>query len=132
MNQHELGWSAAKQEWFCVRCLRTSDHSCKEDAGRELSYFECVTTKGAMVPAQRTLARSSLLQFPYRECTVSNFEGSLGYDAGHCDSPSHRNPCPTVAEALSEIKMQRIDLLLCDLNLEREHEALRSCAQLET
>jgi hypothetical protein len=40
-RKHELGWDAAKQEWFCVRCLQTSDHTCKEDAEHELSYLDC-------------------------------------------------------------------------------------------
>jgi len=50
MYQHELGWDAAKQEWFCVRCLRTSDHTYKDDAERELSYFECVPPSSPWLP----------------------------------------------------------------------------------
>jgi len=38
---HQIKWNNTKQEWFCVRCLRTSDHIGKEDAERELSQFEC-------------------------------------------------------------------------------------------
>jgi len=37
---HEIKWNAANQEWFCVRCLRTSDLLNQEDAERELSQFD--------------------------------------------------------------------------------------------
>lgn len=42
MGPHNIEWNAAKQEWFCVRCLRTSDHQSKQDAELELSQFECI------------------------------------------------------------------------------------------
>lgn len=33
---HEIRWDAARQEWICTRCLRTSDHVSEQDAEREL------------------------------------------------------------------------------------------------
>ncbi|PYV53876.1 MAG: hypothetical protein DMG98_19730 [Acidobacteria bacterium] len=38
---HEITRNAATQEWFCVRCLRRSDHVSQQDAERELSQFDC-------------------------------------------------------------------------------------------
>lgn len=40
---HEIGQDAATQEWFCIKCLRRSDHATKQDAERELSQFECIS-----------------------------------------------------------------------------------------
>jgi hypothetical protein len=41
MREQHIEWNQAGQQWFCVRCLRSSDHSTKQDADRELSQFEC-------------------------------------------------------------------------------------------
>lgn len=41
MNEHDIIWNAAKNEWLCTHCLRTSDHKQKQDAERELSQFDC-------------------------------------------------------------------------------------------
>jgi hypothetical protein len=38
---HDPKWNAAKQEWFCMRCLHTSDHISKHDAELELANFKC-------------------------------------------------------------------------------------------
>jgi PilZ domain len=46
MKTHEINRNAATQEWFCVRCLRASDHVTQQDAERELSQFDCVTRNG--------------------------------------------------------------------------------------
>ena len=40
-TNHEITLNAATQEWFCVRCLRRSDHVTQQDAERELSQFDC-------------------------------------------------------------------------------------------
>jgi len=42
MEHRELRWNPATREWFCIKCGRTSDHTTKEDAERELSNFECM------------------------------------------------------------------------------------------
>lgn len=41
MKHQEIQWNAELQEWFCVRCGRTSDHSAREDAQAEMEWFEC-------------------------------------------------------------------------------------------
>lgn len=41
MKHPELRWNPALQEWFCVKCGRTSDHSDYENAKIELEFFEC-------------------------------------------------------------------------------------------
>ena len=38
----KIEWNAATKEWFCIRCFRTSDHTTKLDAERELSEFDCI------------------------------------------------------------------------------------------
>jgi len=40
-KHHEIERDPATQEWFCVRCLRRSDHVTQQDAERELSQFDC-------------------------------------------------------------------------------------------
>jgi hypothetical protein len=42
MKRHEIKQDAATQEWFCIKCLRRSDHMTQQDAERELSQFECI------------------------------------------------------------------------------------------
>jgi hypothetical protein len=41
MKHPELRWNPGLQEWFCVRCGLTSDHSNREGAETELESFEC-------------------------------------------------------------------------------------------
>jgi len=41
MKHSELRWNPELQEWLCVRCGLTSDHSNREDAETELESFEC-------------------------------------------------------------------------------------------
>jgi hypothetical protein len=41
MKHPELRWNPGLQEWFCVKCGRTSDYSNREDAETELKLFEC-------------------------------------------------------------------------------------------
>ena len=41
MKHSEIHWNPDLEEWFCVRCERTSDHTTKEDAETELAFFEC-------------------------------------------------------------------------------------------
>jgi hypothetical protein len=43
MKHPELQWNPASKEWFCVRCFKTSDHLCREDAQVELNQSECGT-----------------------------------------------------------------------------------------
>ncbi len=40
MKHSELRWNPELQEWLCVRCGLTSDHSNREDAETELESFE--------------------------------------------------------------------------------------------
>jgi hypothetical protein len=41
-TQHrEVSWNPATQEWFCMRCGRTSDHTFEDDARQELENFKC-------------------------------------------------------------------------------------------
>jgi hypothetical protein len=37
-----LKWHEATEEWYCVKCGRTSDNIREEDAWAELAYFDCV------------------------------------------------------------------------------------------
>jgi len=41
MKHSELRWNPELQEWLCVRCGLTSDHSNREDAETELESFQC-------------------------------------------------------------------------------------------
>jgi len=41
MKHPELRWNPSLQEWFCVKCGRTSDHIDQEDAKTGLESFEC-------------------------------------------------------------------------------------------
>jgi hypothetical protein len=41
MKHLEIRWNPDLQEWFCVRCGRTSDHIVHDDAQIEMSLFEC-------------------------------------------------------------------------------------------
>lgn len=43
---HEIEWNAAKNEWFCSRCLRTSDLKLRRDATIELRQFKCMPRRG--------------------------------------------------------------------------------------
>jgi hypothetical protein len=42
MKHAEIRWNPELEEWFCVRCGRTSDHVVHEDAQAEMEFFECV------------------------------------------------------------------------------------------
>jgi len=42
MKHGEIRWNPATQEWFCVRCGRTSDHTAKQDGEGEIEQFDCV------------------------------------------------------------------------------------------
>ena len=37
----DVRWNKEIQEWFCVKCGRTSDHTAKDDALTELEQYEC-------------------------------------------------------------------------------------------
>jgi hypothetical protein len=41
MKHPELRWNPGLEEWFCVKCGRTSSHIHQEDAKTELEFFEC-------------------------------------------------------------------------------------------
>jgi hypothetical protein len=41
MKHLGIRWNPDLQEWFCVRCGRTSDHVVREDAQVEMEAFEC-------------------------------------------------------------------------------------------
>src|SRR5437660_4069866 len=42
VKHSEIRWNPELEEWFCVRCGRTSDHAVREDAQVEMEVFECV------------------------------------------------------------------------------------------
>ena len=37
----ELKWREQTQEWYCVKCGRTSDHVMETDAWKEIEVFDC-------------------------------------------------------------------------------------------
>jgi hypothetical protein len=37
----EIRWNPEPEEWFCVKCGRTSDHTVRQDAEVELEAFDC-------------------------------------------------------------------------------------------
>jgi hypothetical protein len=41
MKHRNIRWNPELQEWFCVRCGRTSDHAMLDDAQVEKAQFEC-------------------------------------------------------------------------------------------
>lgn len=41
MKHLNLRWNSELQEWFCVRCGRSSDHAILYDAQVEMEQFEC-------------------------------------------------------------------------------------------
>jgi hypothetical protein len=41
MKHRNIRWNPELQEWFCVRCGRTSDHAMLDDAQVEMEQFEC-------------------------------------------------------------------------------------------
>jgi hypothetical protein len=41
MKHPGIEWNAAVSQWFCVRCLRTSDQALRSDAENELNLFRC-------------------------------------------------------------------------------------------
>jgi hypothetical protein len=57
--KHEIKWQPATQEWFCIRCSRTSDHVSQEDAERELSQFDCVSTAESSQHGMRVKLREN-------------------------------------------------------------------------
>jgi hypothetical protein len=48
----EIRWNPELEEWFCVRCGRTSDHVVQDDAQVEMELFEC-EVPSTEVPKQR-------------------------------------------------------------------------------
>src|ERR1700736_2903781 len=50
MKHLVIRWNPATQEWFCIKCGRTSDHISEEDARVELDQHDC------QVPSQGTSA----------------------------------------------------------------------------
>jgi hypothetical protein len=36
----EIRWNPELEEWFCVKCGRTSDHVGRDDAQVEMEFFE--------------------------------------------------------------------------------------------
>lgn len=41
MKHENVRWNPATQEWFCVKCGRTSDHATEQEAHFELEQHEC-------------------------------------------------------------------------------------------
>jgi hypothetical protein len=41
MKHKDIRWNPHTQEWFCLACGRTSDHTKEPDAHVELEQYEC-------------------------------------------------------------------------------------------
>jgi len=41
MKHEQIRWNPAHNEWFCVKCGRSSNHKSDVDAHFELNQFEC-------------------------------------------------------------------------------------------
>jgi hypothetical protein len=41
MKHADIQWNPELEEWFCLKCGRTSDHVMREDAVAEMEWFEC-------------------------------------------------------------------------------------------
>jgi hypothetical protein len=41
MKHEVVLWNRSTQEWFCLKCGRTSDHAAEPDARTELEQHEC-------------------------------------------------------------------------------------------
>jgi len=41
MKHLDIRWNPELQEWFCVKCGRTSDHIVRQDALVEMELFDC-------------------------------------------------------------------------------------------
>jgi hypothetical protein len=41
MKHLNIRWNPELQEWFCLRCGRSSDHATLHDAQVEMEQFEC-------------------------------------------------------------------------------------------
>lgn len=41
MKHQHINWNPATQEWLCIKCGRTSDHTREKDARFELEQYEC-------------------------------------------------------------------------------------------
>ena len=41
MKHEQISWNPATQEWFCLKCGRTSDHVGEQDAHTELDLYDC-------------------------------------------------------------------------------------------
>jgi hypothetical protein len=51
MKHLVIRWNPATQEWFCIKCGRTSDHISEEDARVELDQHDCqVPSQGTSTP----------------------------------------------------------------------------------
>lgn len=61
MTKHHISWNAADERWFCIRCLRTSNHDQRQDAEVELSEFDCVPPKD---PQRKAANVSTVLKLP--------------------------------------------------------------------
>jgi hypothetical protein len=48
MKHLHIRWNPELQEWFCVKCGRTSDHVVRQDAQTEMELFQCeIPTTGS-------------------------------------------------------------------------------------
>jgi hypothetical protein len=52
MKHLHIRWNPELQEWFCVKCGRTSDHTVRQNALVEMELFNCElpTTKRPSAP----------------------------------------------------------------------------------
>jgi hypothetical protein len=65
MKHLVIRWNPATQEWFCIKCGRTSDHISEEDARVELDQHDCqLPSQGTSPPPGTETVR--LIRKPYK------------------------------------------------------------------
>ena len=66
MKHLVIRWNPATQEWFCIKCGRTSDQISEEDARLELDQHDCqVPSQGTSTPPGTKTLR--LNRKPYKK-----------------------------------------------------------------
>jgi hypothetical protein len=74
MSEHQLEWNAATQQWLCIKCLRCSIQSSREDAEVEFNQFECRPTRTARPEASRSLRIVKLTPIALSFCEACQME----------------------------------------------------------
>src|ERR1700687_1661525 len=74
MKHLVIRWNPATQEWFCIKCGRTSDHISEEDAHVELDQHDCqLPSQGTSTPPGTETVRR--IRKPYK--TTSKAENAV-------------------------------------------------------